>query len=118
MRLQRIEMLAAALAAAMAAGCATVDCASGQYYGATANEVWPMTPRYDCTFGSTVDMAVARQVADKDAAARNAGKVPPMDGVASREAVDRYLKSYRAPEPNTSAFTIGVTGSQSGGAGQ
>lgn len=109
--------------AGLAAGCESmvqrVDCAKGQYYGVTENEVFPQSPRLDCRFGSAVDMAVARQIADQDAAARNAGK--PADGIggiAAKEAVDRYNKSFRAPDPNTSAFTIGVTGSQSGGTGQ
>ena len=61
---------------------------------------------------------VARQIADKDAAQRNARRVAGIDGVAAKEAVDRYQKSFRSPEPNTSAFTIGITGGQSSGAAQ
>jgi hypothetical protein len=124
MREHRMTVIATAIAAAaMLAGCESmgsrVDCANDQYYGMTSSEVFPQTPRLDCTFGRSVDMAVARQIADKDAAARNAARpTAGMDGVAAKEAIDRYQKSFRTPEPNTSAFTIGVTGSQAGGPGQ
>jgi hypothetical protein len=102
------------------AGCETlyprVDCAGGNYWGWTANEMFPRSPRLDCQFGDAVNTAVARQVLDKDAAARNAGKTAAgMDGASAKEIVDRYHKSYRAPEPNTSAFTIGVGSGSSGG---
>ena len=121
MRKHRMTKIAATLAAVvMVAGCESmvqrVDCASGQYDGVTANAVFPQTPRLDCEFGKSVDMAVARQVIDKDAAARNADrKTAGIDGIAAKEAIDRYQKSFRSPEPNTSAFTIGVTGGQSSG---
>ena len=75
-----------------------------------------LTPQLDCRFGDAVNMAVARQVIDKDAATKNAGKnAAGMDGASAKEAIDRYHKSFRTPEPATSAFTIGVTGSQSAG---
>jgi hypothetical protein len=121
MRQHRVTVIAAALVAAMVAGCESmgnrVDCANEQYYGMTANEVFPQTPRFDCTFGRSVDTAVARQIADKEAAAKAKPTVG-MDGVAAKEAIDRYQKSFRAPEPNTSPFTIGIAGGQTGGAGQ
>jgi hypothetical protein len=113
--------IAATLAAvAMVAGCESmvqrVDCASGQYDGVTANAMFPQTPRLDCEFGKSVDMAVARQVIDKDAGAKNAARrTAGIDGIAAKEAIDRYQKSFRSPEPNTGAFTIGVTGGQSSG---
>jgi hypothetical protein len=109
----------------LTAGCGTliprVDCASGQYYGVTNNEMFPETPRLDCRFGDAVNLAKARQVLDKDAAARNAGKnAAGVDGVAAKAALDRYEKSFRTPEPTPSVFSIGVSGGSgsSGGSGQ
>ena len=121
MREHRNTGIAVALAAsALIVGCAPLvqraDCASGQYYGASSYELFPATPRMDCVFGESVNTAVARQIIDKDAGAKHAAKrTVGMDGFAAREAVDRYQKSFRSPEPTTSAFTIGVTGGQSSG---
>lgn len=107
---------ALALLAADGATAQRVECAAGQYYGPTDNEIFPKTPRLDCTFGQTVNMAIARQIIDKDAGVKHAAKrAAGMDGVAAKEAIDRYQKSFRSPEPNGSAFTIGVTGNQSSG---
>jgi hypothetical protein len=117
------DIVVALAAAMMAAGCAPliprVDCASGQYYGIDAKgELFPSTPRVDCNFGDSVNMAVARQTLDKDAATRNAKKdVAGLDGVAAREALVRYQKSFRAPEPTPNVFSIGVSGG-SGSGGQ
>jgi hypothetical protein len=106
--------------AAMAAGCAPfnqrVDCAAGQYYGIDSRgEIFPTTPRVDCNFGDSVNMAVARQTMDKDAAIRNANKdVAGLDGIAAREALVRYQKSFRTPEPTPNVFSIGVSGGNTG----
>jgi hypothetical protein len=107
-------------ASALMLGCAPlahgVDCASGQYYGASSYELFPATPRLDCAFGDSVNTAMARQIIDKDAGPKNAARrTVGMDGVAAKEAIDRYQKSFRSPEPATSAFTIGVSGGQSMG---
>jgi hypothetical protein len=117
MKRTRTSDVALALAvAAMAAGCAPliprVDCAAGQYYGIDAKgEMFPATPRVDCEFGDSVNMAVARQTMDKDAAIRNANKdVAGLDGIAAREALVRYQKSFRTPEPTPNVFSIGMGG--------
>jgi uncharacterized protein YceK len=117
MKRTRTSDVALALAVtAMAAGCAPlvsrVDCAAGQYYGLDARgEMFPTTPRVDCDFGDAVNMAVARQIMDKDAAVKNAKKdVAGLDGIAAREAMVRYQKSFRTPEPTPNVFSIGLTG--------
>ncbi len=117
---QKLYGIGVALAAlAMVNGCASpeqrVDCAAGRYSGYTANELFPMTPRVDCTFGDAVNIAKARHMMDKDAAIRNANKdAAGIDGVAAKESLDRYHKSFRTPEPAPNVFSIGVSG-QSGG---
>ncbi len=116
MRTHRIQQIALVLAAGLlVAGCETmvarVDCGGGRYNGYTTDEVFPQTPRLDCTFGDSVNTAIARQVADKDAGAKNAGKGAGMDGPAAKGTIDNYQKSFRTPEPVPSPFTIGVTGS-------
>ena len=74
-----------------------------------------LTPRLDSTFGDAVNVAKARQILDKDAAVRNASKdVAGLDGVAAREAMDRYYKSFKTPEPTPNVFQMGVSGTQSG----
>lgn len=107
---------------ALVAGCAplaTVDCASNQYYGWIPGQGLPLSPRLDCGFGDAVSMAIARQTLDPGATARNAGKdAAGVDGIAAREALDRYQKSFRTPEPTPNALTIGVSGSQSSGGTQ
>lgn len=75
-----------------------------------------LTPNLDSRFGDAVNMAKAKQVRDKDAPVRNAGKdVAGIDGVAAREALARYQKSFRDPEPTSSVFVIGVGGAEGGG---
>jgi hypothetical protein len=108
---------------ALLGGCAPMgarfDCASIDQYGQIPGDPFVLTPQLDCRFGDAVNMAVARQVIDKDAATKNAGKnAAGMDGASAKEAIDRYHKSFRTPEPATSAFTIGVTGGQSAGGAQ
>ena len=109
----RIRTAALAALAVAVGGCAVpayerVDCASGRYMGWTDREWVPTTPRLDCALGDSVNMAIARQVLDKDAAVKHAGKdVAGMDGSAARDAVFNYQKSFRAPEPAPVTFTIG-----------
>jgi hypothetical protein len=116
MRQQHLYRFGVALAAfATVTGCAVpeqrVGCAAGLY---SANQLFPRSPRVDCTFGDAVNVAVARQVMDKEAAIKNANKdAAGMDGVAAKESLDRYLKSFRTPDPAPNVFSIGVSG-QSG----
>jgi hypothetical protein len=94
MRHLSIRLATLACVAIVAAGCA------------------PLTPNLDSAFGSAARLAVATQTLDKGAAARNAGKdASGLDGTAAKEVMDRYQKSFRAPEPAPSVFTIGVSGS-------
>jgi hypothetical protein len=121
MKTHAINKVASAIAAmALLGGCTSMgarfDCASIQYFGTIPAEPFGLTPQLDCRFGDAVNMAVAKQAIDRDAAMRNAGKnAAGLDGASAKEAIDRYHKSFRTPEPNTSAFTIGVSGSQSAG---
>ncbi len=73
-----------------------------------------LTPQLDAGFGDAVNIAKARQALDRDAPQRNATRmVAGVDGVVAKDMMDRYRKSFREPEPQTSAFTIGVSGSGS-----
>ena len=122
MRTRSPRSVAMALLATMATGCAPieplqrVDCAAGQYMGYTARELFPAAPRLDCAFGDAVNMAIARQTLDPNAAVRNAGKdAAGMDGSAARDAIYNYQKSFRSPEPASNAFTINIGGGQTSG---
>jgi hypothetical protein len=71
----------------------------------------PLTPRLDADFSQAVHLAIAAQTWDQGAATRNAGKdASGLDGATAKEVLDRYQKSFRAPEPASSIFTIGVSG--------
>jgi hypothetical protein len=73
----------------------------------------PLTPRLDSDFAGAVRQAVTTQTRDRSAAARNAGMdAAGLDGVAAKEVMDRYQKSFRTPEATASVFTIGVSGGQ------
>ena len=77
----------------------------------------PTTPYWDAHLGETVDLAKAQQIKDPDA-----GKKHPapngVDGVAAKQTMDRYHRSFREQAPTSDAFTIGVSGSgSSSGAG-
>jgi hypothetical protein len=69
-----------------------------------------LTPQLDSTFGDAVNMAKARQALDKDAPIKNANRdVVGLDGIAAKEAVDRYHRSFRIPDPPANVFSIGVS---------
>ena len=73
------------------------------------------TPGWDVRFGDAVNMAKARQAADAQAPARNAGKdAAGVDGRTAKHSYDAYLKSYSQPESVGNVFAIGLTGGQSG----
>lgn len=96
MKLDMMKCAAIAASLVLAAGCET------------------LTPRLDAGFGDAVNVAKARQALDRAAPQRNASRmVAGVDGVVARDVMDRYHKSFRDPEPQTSAFTIGVSGSSS-----
>jgi hypothetical protein len=69
------------------------------------------TPRWDQRFGDATRIAMAQQIIDPGASA-NAAPVNGLDGRAARSAMDQYQKSFAAPEPKKSIFTIGVGNGQ------
>ena len=69
------------------------------------------TPHLDSHFGEVVSLVRAQQTLNPDAG-RNADPATGMDGKAAKSAYDEYQKSYRAPEPQSNAFTIGIGGAR------
>lgn len=88
------------LAAAVLAGCASTP-----------------TPHYDTKFGEAVRQSRQAMTLNPNAARESAAAVG-MDGVAAREAVDRYHDSFKAPPPVVNVINIGGSVSGSGGGGQ
>lgn len=72
------------------------------------------TPVWDHTFGDSVKAVTAMQVLNP-AASANADTVAGVDGTAATAAQQNYGKSFVAPPPPTSVFTIGVSGSGASG---
>lgn len=72
------------------------------------------TPVWDRTFGDAVKTVTAMQVLNPTASA-NTDPVAGIDGTAATASQQNYGKSFMAPPPPTSVFTIGVSGS--GGSG-
>ena len=68
-----------------------------------------LTPNLDSHFGEAVNLIKAQQTLNPEAS-RNADPVKGMDGKAATSAYHEYQKSYRVPEPQPSAFMIGVGG--------
>lgn len=65
------------------------------------------TPYVDAHLGeATTDMRNAQIM--NPSASRNMAAPNGMDGPAAKAAYDRYQKSFKAPEPNSNTFTIGV----------
>ena len=65
------------------------------------------TPYLDSHFGEAVNMVKAQQTLNPQAA-NNQDPVKGMDARAAKSAYDAYQKSFSTPEPQSSAFTIGV----------
>lgn len=65
------------------------------------------TPQLDGQLGNAVKLARSQQILDPEAVNR-AGPPSGMDGKAAHSAYELYQKSFKAPEPQTTAFTIGV----------
>ena len=73
------------------------------------------TPRnLDAQMGTAVDMAKAQQIANPQAAA-DTRPVVGIDGKAADALVDRYHKTFSAPQPTTNVYTIGVGTGTGGG---
>ncbi len=73
------------------------------------------TPRLDARFGEAVRAARAQQTVDPEAS-RNADPVSGIDGVAAKQAMDRYRDSFKRPPETFSVINIG--GDLGGGSGR
>ncbi|WBS03284.1 hypothetical protein OU994_02945 [Pseudoduganella sp. SL102] len=69
------------------------------------------TPQWDARFGDATRAAFARQVIDPGAG-RDNRPANGLDGHSAAAAQQRYQKSFAAPQPAQSVFTIGVSGAQ------
>ncbi|MGN6320011.1 hypothetical protein [Trinickia sp.] len=78
--------------------------------GALLNGCMSSTPVWDRTFGDAVKTVTAMQVLNPSASANN-DPVAGIDGTAATASQQNYGKSFMAPPPPTSVFTIGVSGS-------
>jgi uncharacterized lipoprotein YajG len=74
------------------------------------------TPYLDSRFGESVEMARAQQTLNPNAS-QNTDPVTGVDGRAAHEAIGRYEASFARPPAQTNMFSIGVSGSGSGGGG-
>lgn len=66
----------------------------------------PTTPQWDSQFGQSVRLAQQQQILNP-----NAGGDAPVNGIegsTGREAYTRYRNSFKEPQPQSSAFTIGI----------
>lgn len=69
------------------------------------------TPQWDARFGDATRAAFAQQVLNPGAR-RDTRPVNGLDGQSAAAAQLRYQKSFAAPAPAQSVFTIGVSGAQ------
>ena len=69
----------------------------------------PTSPAFDRSFGDSVKALQAQQVRNPNASLANRDKLPDgIDGRAARETMERYERSFGAPTPQTSAFSINI----------
>lgn len=68
-------------------------------------------PFLESQMGQSLSMIKAQQVMRPDAG-KNTDPVAGMDAKAAKGAQDRYQQSFKAPEPQPQAFTIGIGGSR------
>jgi hypothetical protein len=82
----------------------TILCATGAalLLGACATN----TPYLDSQFGQANRMMQAQQTINPQGLAGNPSTG--VDGKAAKSGYDQYEKSFRSPEPQTQAFTIGL----------
>ena len=82
----------------------TILCAAGAalLLGGCASN----TPYLDSQFGNANRMLQAQQTIAPQGLTGNPGTG--VDGKAAKSGYDQYQKTYRAPEPQTQAFTIGL----------
>lgn len=74
------------------------------------------TPNYDLRFGDAVREAKQRMTLNPNAP--SADPVAGIDGVAAREAQERYHASFKSPPPVVNVINIGGAVSAQGGGGQ
>lgn len=69
------------------------------------------TPGLDARFGESTMTMKARQTREPAAAVTNANKsVDGLEARATSESMDRYYKSFAAPQPPMTVINIGVPG--------
>jgi hypothetical protein len=69
------------------------------------------TPLLESQMGRSVTMLKAQQIINPEAG-HNPDPVAGMDGKAAKSAYDHYQKTFKAPEPQGNAFTIGIGSGQ------
>lgn len=67
------------------------------------------SPFIDSHFGAAVSIINAQQIMNPEAS-HNTDPVLGLDAKAAQSAYDQYQRSYKAPEPSSNAFTIGIGG--------
>lgn len=73
------------------------------------------TPGLDSRFGDSVNILKAQQTIDANASSNNAAVQ--VDGLAAKEAINQYKKSFANPKPPTNAFSINIGAGSSSGSG-
>ena len=66
-------------------------------------------PFLEGQMGQSLSLIKAQQTLNPEAS-RNTNPVVGMDGKAAKSGYDQYQKSFKAPEPQPNAFTIGIGG--------
>lgn len=66
-------------------------------------------PFLEGQMGQSLSLIKAQQTLNPEAS-RNTDPVVGMDSKAAKSGYDRYQKSFRTPEPQPNAFTIGIGG--------
>ena len=66
-------------------------------------------PYLESQMGQSLSLIKAQQVLNPEAS-RNADPVAGMDSQAAKSGYDLYQKSFKTPEPQSNAFTIGIGG--------
>ncbi|MBS1187242.1 MAG: pilus-associated lipoprotein [Burkholderiaceae bacterium] len=72
------------------------------------------TPDWDARFGDSVRTSAAQQVINPEAS-KNTNPVNGLDGQAAEHAMERYQKSFKQPEPQSSVLNIGISSGGGGG---
>lgn len=84
---------------------------------ATLGGCMSSAPIWESHFGEAVRTSTQAQIIDPNAAER-VPSTPGVDGKAAVSTMDLYDKSFRQPPATANAYTMGVSGSSSGGGGQ